>query len=389
MIDLPRRDVHRLLLSGLALSLAGCSASGSPAPGSPAPGSPAPGVPSSVPRLRPGRMPVIYGHRGAPGYRPEETLASFELGVRLGADVIELDLVPTKDHVLVARHDNEMSGTTDVARHPEFASRMTRKRIDGKSVSGWFTEDFTLAELQTLRARERLPQVRPGNTDYDGRFPVPTFEEVLDLRARLSTELGRPVGIAPETKHPSFFSSIGLPIETPMVQALRAAGLDSADAPVLVQSFELVNLLALRTDLGLRARTIFLIDARGRPASGVPGAPADYDGFVTPAGLAFLAGKVDAIGPEKSRVIPLTTDYRLDRPTDLVRDAHAAGLEVVPWTFRAENQFLPVEFWVGTEQAAAGRAAEEQVAFLRTGIDGLFTDQADISVRARASFLGG
>ena len=367
------------------LLVAGCTAGGGVDGFGPTPsGAAAP----AVARLHPGEAPLVLGHRGAAGYRPEETLESFETGVRMGADYLELDLVSTRDHVLVARHENEISGTTDVAGHPEFASRRTTKVVDGASLVGWFTEDFTLAELKTLRARERLPAVRPGNTDYDGRFPVPTFDEVLALRARLSSELGRPVGIAPETKHPAYFSGIGLPLEPPMLAALRAAGLDTPTAPVLVQSFELANLLALRTTQGMRARTIFLIDAKGAPATKVPGAPSDYAGFVTAEGLAFLRGKVDAIGPDKGLVIPRTWQDTLGTPTDLVAAAHADGLSVIPFTFRAENQFLPADYWVGTGLTTPGLAQQEQQAFLAAGVDGLFTDQPDVTVRARDAAPG-
>ena len=189
--------------------------------------------------------PVVIGHRGASGYRPEHTLASYELAIRMGADYIEPDLVSTKDGVLVARHENEIGGTTDVAQHPEFADRRTTKSIDGRQVTGWFTEDFTLAELKTLRAKERLPQVRPSNTRYDGRFEVPTFDEVLDLAAKESKRRGVTIGVYPETKHPTYFDSIGLSLEEPLVRTLKAHHLDRANAPVFVQSFETSNLREL------------------------------------------------------------------------------------------------------------------------------------------------
>src|SRR5215207_10172388 len=181
---------------------------------------------------------LVIGHRGAPGYRPEHTLASYELAARMDADYIEPDLVSTKDGVLVARHEPEISTTTDVADHPEFADRRTTKTIDGAPVTGWFTEDFSLAELKTLRAKERIPATRPQNTVYDGRFEVPTFQEVLDLRKRLSKQLRRPLGVYPETKHPTYFREIGLPLETPLVRTLRRNGLNRRNAPAFVQSFE-------------------------------------------------------------------------------------------------------------------------------------------------------
>ena len=306
----------------------------------------------------------------------------------MGADFIEPDLVSTKDHVLVARHENEIGGTTDVASHPEFAGRRATKVIDGNALDGWFTEDFTLAELKTLRAKERLPLVRQENTMYDGRFEIPTFAEVLALRERLSKELHREVGVYPETKHPTYFRSIGLNLETPLVRQVRGAGLDKAKAPIFIQSFELTNLVDLRQRFGVKARLIFLTSASGAPYDlASTGDPRTYADLTTAAGLRSIAGIVNGIGPDKSQVIPRNVDGTLARPTTLVADAHAAGLMVHPYTFRAENTFLPLDFRVGTDPTAYGRAIDEQVRFLQTGIDGLFTDQSDIGVIARAEFL--
>jgi glycerophosphoryl diester phosphodiesterase len=334
--------------------------------------------------------PLVLGHRGASGYRPEHTLASYELAARMGADYIEPDLVSTKDRVLVARHENEISGTTNVADHPEFADRRTTKTIDGLPVTGWFTEDFTLAELKTLRAKERLPQVRQENTIYDGRFEVPTLAEVLRLRERLSAELHREIGVYPETKHPTYFRSIGLPLERPLIRELDRAGLNRRNAPVFVQSFEPGNLVLMNTVLGLRTRTVFLTSATGAPYDTVAaGHPIPYSTLVQPAGLRVLKqGGIDGLGPDKNQVIPRRADDTLGTPTSLVRDAHAAGLTVHPYTFRAENQFLPADYRIGTNPNDFGRAIDEQVTFLRTGIDGLFTDQPDIGVVARDEFLG-
>lgn len=332
--------------------------------------------------------PLVIGHRGAAGYRPEHTLASYELAARMGADFMEPDLVSTKDHVLVARHENEIGGTTDVANHPEFAGRRTMKVIDGNVLDGWFTEDFTLAELKTLRARERLAQVRQENTMYDGRFEIPTFAEVLALREKLSRELHRVVGIYPETKHPTYFRSIGLDLETPMVQQVRAAGLDKANAPIFIQSFELTNLVDLRQHFGINAPLVFLTSASGAPYDlASTGDPTTYAELTTVAGLRSIRGIVNGIGPHKTQIIPLNVDGTLARPTRLVADAHAAGLKVHPYTFRAENTFLPVDYRVGTDATAYGRAIDEHVRFLQTGIDGLFTDQCDIAVIARTEFL--
>ncbi|GAA5184080.1 glycerophosphodiester phosphodiesterase [Rugosimonospora acidiphila] len=327
--------------------------------------------------------PVVIGHRGASGYRPEHTLASYELAARMGADFMEPDLVATSDGVLVARHEPEISGTTDVASRPEFADRRRTVLLDGESATGWFTHDFTLAELKTLRVVERLPGVRQQNTLYDGMFEVPTFQEILDLRTRLTAELDREIGVYPETKHPTYFRELGLELEGPLVRALREAGLDRPDAPVFVQSFEAYNLREMYSDHGLRAPMIFLTCSSGTPYDD----PRGYAEYTSPAGLRELARFAAGIGPHKSQVIPCLSDGTLGTPTSLVADAHAVGLAVHPYTFRAENQFLPADYVVEGGPNAFGRAIDEQVAFLRAGVDGLFTDQADIGVVARANFL--
>jgi glycerophosphoryl diester phosphodiesterase len=335
--------------------------------------------------------PLVIGHRGAPGYRPEHTLASYELAVRMGADFIELDLVSTRDHVLVARHENELGGTTDVAAHAEFARRRITKVIDGTAVTGWFTEDFDLAELKTLRATERLPAVRQENTMYDGRFEIATFAEVLELRQRLNDELHRVVGVCPEIKHSSYFRSVGLDLETPLVQQVRSAGLDTSSAPIFIQSFELTNLVDLRQHFGLSAPLLFLTAARGAPYDLTStGDPTTYADLTSPAGLRSIAGIVNGIGPDKSQIIARSPTGTLAdhlEPTTLVADAHSAGLKVHPYTFRAENAFLPLDYRRGTGAAAYGMAIDEQVRYLNTGIDGFFTDQADIGVIARTEFL--
>ncbi|HEU4349285.1 MAG TPA: glycerophosphodiester phosphodiesterase [Actinoplanes sp.] len=368
-----RRDVLRL-----GLLAAGATAAGTTAVAA-APGAAA--APSTGADRRP--VTLVIGHRGASGYRPEHTLASYELAARMGADFIEPDLVSTRDHVLVARHEPEISGTTDVASRPEFAARRTTKLLDGVATTGWFTEDFTLAELRTLRAIERLPQIRQHNTLYDGLFEVPTFAEVLALRARLSRELGRSIGVYPETKHPTYFRALGLPLEEPLVRLLREAGLNRSDAPVFVQSFEASNLSALRARYGLRAPTVFLTSASGSPY----GDSTTYAQYLTPAGLRQLSCYVDGIGPDKNQIIPRRADGSLGEPTSLVADAHAAGLTLHPYTFRAENAYLPTDLRVGNDPTAYGRAVDEQLIFLGTGIDGLFTDQPDIGVLARDLFL--
>ncbi len=312
--------------------------------------------------------PIIIAHRGASGLRPEHTLAAYDLAIDQGADFIEPDLVPTKDDQLVARHENEIGGTTDVASHPEFAGRRTTKTIDGQQVTGWFTEDFTLAELKTLRARERLPQLRPGNAAYDGRFAIPTLPEIIALAKRRSAETGRTIGIYPETKHPTYFARIGHPTDARLVAALQAAGWDRADAPVFIQSFEVANLRRLH---GLTTvRLIQLMDAQGGPADG---AVASYAAMTTPAGLAEVAHYAWGIGPNKSMVAG----------GPLVADAHAAGLKVHPWTYRAENYFLPAAFRRGDSPAAHGDVVGEIRSALDAGVDGFFTDYSAAGREAR------
>ncbi len=318
---------------------------------------------------------IVIAHRGASGERPEHTLLAYQRAIEQGADFIEPDLVPTKDGVLVARHENEISGTTDVAAHAEFADRRTTKTIDGEQVSGWFTEDFMLAELKTLRARERLPLLRPGNTRFDGQAEIPTLDEIIALAQRATAETGRTIGIYPETKHPSYFASIGLPLEAPLVEALKKAGWDRADAPVFIQSFEVANLKALKAMT--RVPLIQLIAAKGGPADG---AAPSYAAMVTPEGLRDVARYAAGIGPEKTMIVPAEGS-----PTRLIADAHAAGLAVHPWTFRAENYFLPPGYRDGANPAAHGRLAEEIRAFIDLGVNGVFSDFPYIAVSARAS----
>jgi glycerophosphoryl diester phosphodiesterase len=314
-----------------------------------------------------GKPPIVIAHRGASGERPEHTLAAYKLAIELGADYIEPDLVLTKDGILVARHENEISETTDVAAHPEFAARKATKTIDGQQVTGWFTEDFTLAELKTLRARERLPKLR--STEYDGQFEIPTFEEILTLLAEVNKGRPKPVGVYPETKHPSYFVLIGLQHEAPLLAMLDRFGYRGRTAPVFIQSFEVGNLIDLRAKSELPL--IQLMDAEGSPADR-PGT--SYAAMTSPAGLKMIAGYADGIGPNKAMVIPRGALGRLGKPTDLVRDAHAAGLKVHPWTFRRENYFLPLGDKGGVNPAAHGDLAGEITAYLNTGIDGLFSD---------------
>ncbi|UVO51958.1 glycerophosphodiester phosphodiesterase [Sphingomonas sp. SUN019] len=315
--------------------------------------------------------PIVIAHRGASGERPEHTIAAYELAIAQGADVIEPDLVPTKDDVLVARHENEISETTDVASHPEFAGRKATKTIDGQKMTGWFVEDFTLAELKTLRAKERLPLLRPGNTAYDRKYDIPTLAEIIALAKK------HKVGIYPETKHPSYFASIGHATDAPLVAQLKAAGWDSPDAPVFIQSFEVANLKRLARTTKLRL--IQLVAGEGGPADG---AAPSYAAMMTPAGLREVASYAWGIGPDKA----MLWDGKL--PTGLVRNAHAAGLRVHPWTFRAENYFLPSRFRDGLNPRGHGDVAGEIAAALRLGIDGFFTDYPAIGVKARNEARG-
>jgi glycerophosphoryl diester phosphodiesterase len=331
--------------------------------------------------------PIVIGHRGASGYRPEHTLAAYRLAIRLGADYVEPDLVSTKDGVLVARHENEISGTTDVADHPEFADRRTTKTIDGRPVTGWFTEDFTLAELKTLRAKERLPEVRPDNTRYDGRFEVPTLEEVLALVEEESRRVGRKIGVYPETKHPTYFDSIGLSMEEPLVQTLREHGLDRAKAKVFIQSFETGNLREL-DDL-TRAPLVQLIDGSGAPYDlAAAGDPTTYADMVTPDGLAEIAEYADGVGANKNLVLPRDpATGATGEPSGLVPDAHDAGLLVHIWTLRDENQFMATNFRVGTDLNAKGDILAETTAFLEAGVDGMFADHPDSVLVARDEWV--
>lgn len=327
--------------------------------------------------------PLVIGHRGASGYRPEHTLAAYELAIDLGADFIEPDLVSTRDGVLVARHENEISGTTDVATRPEFSSRRRTKTIDGVPFTGWFTEDFTLRELKTLRARERIPAVRQRNTLYDDRYEIPTFQEVIDLARRKSRELRRPIGVYPETKHPSYFQGIGLPLEEPLVRALRQNRLDHPKAAVFVQSFEVANLRKLSRMT--RAPLVQLLGgAAQRPYDFVlAGDSRTYGQLATPAGLIEVARYAAGVGPSKDYLVPRDSMGNSLPATRFVDDAHAAGLQVHPYTFRNENSFLPAELRMGTAIADYGRALDEYAQFYTLGVDGVFSDNPDTAIEAR------
>src|SRR3954471_9697044 len=328
---------------------------------------------------------TIYGHRGAAGYRPEHTVGSYTLAARMGADYIEPDLVSTKDHVLVVRHEPAIGATTDVADHPEFAGRRTTKVIDGITFANdWFTEDFTLAELKTLRAKERLPDVRQRNTIYNGRYTIPTFQEVIDVRNQLSRELGRQVGLVPELKHSTYFRSIGLPLEQPFVQTLRRNHIDNRSGKVTVQSFEIGNLKALDRLLP-GVPLVQLFDTKTLKPGDVlaAGGTLTYGQMATPAGLRDVARYADVASPSKDYIVPRDATGRSLPPTTFIPDAHAAGLDVVAYTFRNENQFLPLELRLGTNPNEYGNAIAEYQQFYNLGIDGVFSDNPDTAKIAR------
>jgi len=320
---------------------------------------------TASPALAQPAHPLIIAHRGASGERPEHTRAAYELAIQQGADFIEPDLVMSRDGVLIVRHENEISGTTDVAGKAEFADRRATKTIDGQTVTGWFTEDFTLAELKTLRARERLPAIRPANTAFDGQDPILTFDEVLVLAAEASARSGRIIGVAPELKHPTYFLGIGLPMEPPLIAALTAQGLMGADAPILIQCFEVDALRSLNQSTD--APLLQLVASGGGPADHPD---RTYASMITPAGLAELRSYADWIGADTALIEPTP-----GAPTALITDAHTADLKVAAWTFRAENIFLPETDRIGTDPTAHGRLRERLARFAGYGLDAAFMDQ--------------
>ncbi len=299
------------------------------------------------------------------------------------------DLVPTRDGHLVCRHEPEIGGTTDVASHPEFADRRTTKVLDGVSTTGWFTEDFTLAELKTLRAVERIPANRPHNTLYNGRFGIPTFEEVLKWQDEQTRKRGRQVWIYPETKHPTYFRRLGLGLEERVAKLLRKYGKDGRNAPVILQSFEPSSIQRLNR-LVDNPLVVLLSTASSRPYDFVEaGDPRTVADLITPQGLREIAGYARGIGPTLDLVIPRRADGTLGEPTTLVADAHKAGLLLHPYTMRNENPFLPAEYRKGTAADAYGDVFGAYRTYFATGIDGVFTDNADTGLLARADFLDG
>jgi glycerophosphoryl diester phosphodiesterase len=330
--------------------------------------------------------PIVFAHRGVSGYRPEHTLAAYELAVQMGADSLEPDLVSTKDGVLVARHEPWLGHTTDVADRPEFADRQVTKVVSGRQIADeWFVEDFTLAELKTLRAIEPLPAIRQHNTIYDGRWEIATFDEIIDLVKR-SSRGGRQVGLFPETKHPTYFESIGLPLEEPLIRAIQRNGLDRPNSGVMVQSFEPTSLRKLNE--ALKVPVVQAITTSGSPYDTIAnGEGPTFADMVTPDGLREIATYADWIGPNKNLVIPRNADATLGEPTSLVDDAHAAGLRVAAYTFRNENQYLPADMRIGTNPGDYGDAFAEYLAFYEVGVDGVWSDNPDTAMLAREDFL--
>lgn len=346
--------------------------------------------PAASPQVKGGRSmtkPIIIAHRGASGLRPEHTLAAYQLAIDQGADFIEPDLVLTKDGHLICRHENEIGGTTDVSARPEFADRKKVHVIDGERYEGWFTEDFTLAEIKTLRCKERLPQLRPSNMAYDGQFEVPTFEEVLELAKQQSARTGRTIGVYPETKHPTWFDGLNLSFDAPLLTLIRRYGLDAADASIFIQSFEVTNLKRLRGKT--KAPLVQLMAKDGGPFD-LDKAGVTYASMATAAGLKEISAYANGVGPEKILILPRDGANKNLGPTGFVTDAHAAGLVVHPWTFRAENYFLPEDYRKGqsadpTYLAQAGDLIAEIQAFMAVGVDGVFSDFPGVAFAARAT----
>lgn len=318
--------------------------------------------------------PVVIAHRGASGFRPEHTRAAYELAIEQGADLIEPDLVMTKDGVLISRHENEISETTDVA--DKFPDRKKTKMIDGQSVTGWFSEDFTLAEIRTLRAKERLAF---RNHSFDGQEPLMTFDEILELVTVKSQEKGRVIGVYPETKHPTYFRDLGLALEPALASELERHGLNRADSPVIVQSFEPSSLREMRRLSPVRL--VLLIDGpTDRPYDHVKaGDPRTYLDLLQPESLRELKALLYGLGPHKRMLVPADGTGRLLSPTPLVRQAHALGLKVHPYTFRSDAEYLAGEY--------GGDPEKEYEQFYALGVDGVFTDFPEHALRARAKYL--
>jgi glycerophosphoryl diester phosphodiesterase len=359
------------LVAGCALGLTGCGGETTPPPETPA-------------------KPIVIGHRGASALRPEHTLAAYRKAIDDGADVIEPDLVVTKDGHLVARHENEISGTTNVSTLSQFADRRTTKTIDGVQVTGWFTEDFTLAELKLLRARERIPQNRPGNTQYNDQFEIPTLAEVIELAKEMSTSTGRTIHIYPETKHPTYFKSIDLPFEDRLIAALRLDNFTKTTATVFIQSFETGNLKELRQKIGTSQpnwKLVQLIDSAEKAPYDlvVAGDTRKYGDLLTQASIQQIAAYADGLGPYKLNLINVDANGAFLTPSEVIRYAHENNMIVHSWTFRPEDPFLPASLrttgGTASTRNEAGSITEIQQ-YLKAGLDGFFTDDPSVGRRA-------
>ncbi len=331
-------------------------------------------------------VPIIIGHRGVPGERLEHTRPSYLLAIEQGADYIEPDVVSTKDGVLVVRHENEISGTTDVADHPEFSDRKTSKLVDGVTHTGWFTEDFTLEEIKTLRVRERLPQLRPQNIPLAGVEEILTFDEVLTIAEEANDVRDDPVGVYVETKHPTYFAGLGLNLNDLLIANLERRRANRDGAKIIIQSMETTNLKELRDRTPLPL--IQLMNRRGAPFDLVAaGDRRTYDSLTTRAELQIIAEYADGIGPNKSQVVERNSARELAGRTELVGRAHDHGLMVHVWTMRNENNFLPANLRVGDDVASHGDAMAELLAFFDAGVDGVFSDFTQTAVQARRQWL--
>ena len=326
--------------------------------------------------------PLVIGHRGAPGYRPEHSRSSYDLALAMGVDAVEPDIVVSRDGVLVVRHENEIGSTTDVATRPEFADRRTTRTVDGESLTGWFTEDFTAAELTSLRCRERLPEVRPASASFDDTQPVLLLRDVLDLVRAASLEQGREIGVVLEIKHATYFAGRGFDMAALIEAELRAAGWADGEQPLILESFESTVLQQLK-ERGIRGTYIYLLDATGRPADLVDalGAKAPtYAQTASPAGLDDLVGQVDGISVAKRMILAPDRLGRVAGPSSLVADAHARGLQVFTWTCRPENTFLVGQFRTRGGAAAFGDWEGEWAVLRDAGVDGVFVDHPDLGV---------
>lgn len=330
----------------------------------------------------PRRTPLVIGHRGAPGYRPEHTRSSYDLALELGVDAVEPDVVVSRDGVLVVRHENEIGSTTDVGTRPEFADRRTTKTVDGTELTGWFAEDFTWDELATLRCRERLPHLRAASASFDDSQPVLRLRDVLDLVRQASLDQGREIGVVLEIKHATYMSGLGWDLAALIAAELREAGWAEGALPLTVESFEGTILQQVR-DHGIRGTYIFLCESRGRPfdlvASRGRRAPT-YRSLLEPAGLDTLVGHVDGISLDKRLILAPDRRGRATGPAPVVADAHARGLRVFTWTCRPENAFLIAQFRHGRDKAAFGDYESEWQLIADADVDGVFVDHPDLGV---------